>query len=391
MTSTWRKAVAGALVAAGVPCVIAAPPASASALDRFERFRITRFLGEQRLPHRMSFEGTTVGGLSGIDYDPTTRNWYFISDDRGRHNAPRFYRGRLDIHPETGAFAGVRMTEVTTLQRPDGHRYAPHGRPRSADPETIRFDPWSRRVVWGSEGDRPDAANPHIPLTQPFVRWNGKDGRHLRELQLPSNLLLSTAGHGPRRNYSIEGLALAPRFIAVMQEGPGYEDGPVPTVEHGATTRVTLWDRWPRRRLYAQYAYRLDRLPAAPRPAGGSHDSGVSEILAIDNHRYLALERSWIQGVGYRAKLYEFDTRDATNVLAKDSLAKGRGYRPVTKRLVRDLGSFRRPVQNLESLSWGPRLRSGECTLLIGSDDNFDRQEVTQFLLFAVRGLRGCP
>jgi hypothetical protein len=60
----------------------------------------------------------------------------------------------------------------------------------------------------------------------------------------------------------------------------------------------------------------------------------------------------------------------------------------VTKRLVYDLGSFRPPVQNLESLAWGPRLADGACTLVIGSDDNFDQREVTQFLAFAATG---CP
>lgn len=45
-------------------------------------------------------------------------------------------------------------------------------------------------------------------------------------------------------------------------------------------------------------------------------------------------------------------------------------------------------MQNLEGLAWGPRLNSGECTLVIGSDDNFDTRETTQFLAFAAQG---CP
>jgi hypothetical protein len=387
--STWRKAtVAVALAAAGVPCVITASPASAAPAG--EHVRITRFLGEQRLQHMLRFRGTTVGGLSGIDRDPVTGTWYLISDDRWRYDPARFYRGRLNFDLATGAFTGVRLTGVTTLRRPNGRPYAPFGQAHSADPETIRFDPWRRRVLWGSEGDRPDAANPQIPLSRLFVRGSDRDGRYLGDLRLPRNLLLTTTDHGPRRNASIEGLALAPRRIAVMLEDPRYEDGPTPTPEHGATTRVTLWNRWPRR-LLAQYAYRIDPLPGRPDPPTGAYDSGVSEILAVDDHRYLALERTWLQGVGYRVRLYEFDTRDATNVLGRDSLTDGRAYLPVAKRLVYDFGSFRAPVQNLEGMSWGPRLRSGECTLVIGSDDNFDPSEVTQFLAFGVRGTRSCP
>ncbi|WP_242614328.1 esterase-like activity of phytase family protein [Actinomadura roseirufa] len=346
--------------------------------------RITRFLGERRLPHLMKFQGTTVGGLSGFDRDPRTGTWYFISDDRWRYDPARFYSGRLDIDPATGAFTGVRLTGVTTLKRPDGTPYPGYGKPDSADPETIRFDRHGGRLLWGHEGDRPDETHEGIPLSDLFVRWSGRDGRFEGGLPLPANLRLTTGHRGPRRNFGFEGLTFTPHGVAAMVEGPRYEDGEPPTTEHGAVTRLTLWNR--RGRLRAQYAYPVDRLPAAPVPPTGTTDSGVSEILAVDGHRYLALERSWIEGVNYKVKLYEFDVRGATNVLAVDALAGDRRYRPVTKRLVADLGRFSDPVQNLEGLAWGPRLRSGECSLVVGSDDNFDAREVTQFLAFAVRG-----
>jgi hypothetical protein len=136
----------------------------------------------------------------------------------------------------------------------------------------------------------------------------------------------------------------------------------------------------------AQYAYPLDPLPAAPVPPARLTDAGVSEILHVADRRYLALERSWTEGAGYAVRLYEFDVRGATNVLRRDSLADGHEYRPVTKRLVLDLTSFRPPAQNLEALAFGPRLASGECSVVIGSDDNFNPGEKTQFLAFAAKG-----
>ncbi|WP_440068705.1 esterase-like activity of phytase family protein [Streptosporangium sp. OZ121] len=359
--------------------VVAAPPA--------QGLLITRFLGEQRLPHRMRFRGTTVGGLSGLDRDPRTGTWYLISDDRWRYNPARFYTGRFDIHPVTGAFTGVNLTGVTTLRRPGGSSYPAYGRPRSADPETIRYDRWSRRVLWANEGDRPDAENPGIPVSDLSVRWTNSEGRYLGELPVPRNLKMTATTSGPRRNFGFEGLTSTERTIAAVTEGPRYEDGAPPTVSRGATARITVWGRDGRPR--GQYAYPIDKLPAAPIPANGKSDSGVSEILAIDDNRYLALERSWIEGVNYKAKLYEIDLRGATNVLTRDSLAAGRPYRPVSKRLVTDFGRVRPPLQNLESLAWGPRLRNGECTLVVGSDDNFDSNEATQFLAFAARGCDG--
>ncbi|WP_245667985.1 esterase-like activity of phytase family protein [Actinomadura macra] len=349
-----------------------------------EALRITRFLGERHLPHMMKFQDTTVGGLSGIDRDPRTGTWYFISDDRWRYNPARFYTGRLDIDPGNGAFTGVEITGVTTLGRPDGSPYPAYGKPESADPETIRFDGRSGRLLWAHEGDRPDETHKDIPISDLFVRWSDRDGRYRGGLRIPRNLALTDSQRGPRRNFGFEGLTFTPRGIAAMVEGPRYEDGEPPTVEHGTLTRLTLWSR--DGRPQAQYAYPVDRLPAAPVPAGGATDSGVSEILSTRDGRFLALERSWIEGVDYKVKLFEFDVRGATNVLFNDRLSGGARFRPVAKRLVADLGRYSTPTQNLEALAWGPRLRSGECTLVVGSDDNFDSRETTQFLAFAVRG-----
>ena len=349
-----------------------------------QEVQITRFLGEQRLPYKMPFGDTLVGGLSGIDRDPRTDTWYFISDDRGRYNSPRFYTGRLDIDTDTGAFNGVSLTGVHTLLRADGTPYPAYGKSESVDPETIRYDQWSDRLLWGSEGDRTDATHPEIPLSDQSVRWVDKEGRHLGDLEVPANLKLTGADSGPRRNYGFEGLSFTPRGIAAIVEGPRYEDGESPNLEHGAPTRITVWGR--DGKLRAQYAYQVDPLPVAPVPAGGDTDTGVSEILAIDDQRFLALERSWIEGSDYRVKLYEIDLSRATNILRSPSLLEARWYRPVTKRLVADLGGYQQPVQNLESLTWGPRLRNGECTLVIGSDDNFDTHEYTQFLAFAAKG-----
>ncbi|MFD0904858.1 esterase-like activity of phytase family protein [Actinomadura sediminis] len=381
---------AALLVAGPAPGAAAAAPAAgpepragagAQHADAAPGVRISRFLGERRLPHKPEFEGTTVGGLSGMDRDPRTGTWYFISDDRWRYDPARFYTGHVDIDPRTGAFSGVRISGVRTLQRPDGGPYPGFGEPGSADPEAIRFDPRGNRLLWGNEGDRPDAAHPGIALSPLSVQWAGTDGGYRGALPLPANLEQTAEDRGPRRNYGFEAVAVAPHRIAAMAEGPRYEDGVPPTAERGAPVRLTLWNR--DGDLRAQHAYRVEPLPAAPVPADGDADSGVSEILAIDDHRYLALERSWMQGVGYRVRLYAFDVRGATDVLRRDRLDAP--YRPVSKRLVADLGRYADPTQNLEAMAWGPRLRTGERTLLIGSDDNFDEREVTQFLAFAVR------
>ncbi|NGY85135.1 esterase-like activity of phytase family protein (plasmid) [Bacillus megaterium] len=41
-------------------------------------------------------------------------------------------------------------------------------------------------------------------------------------------------------------------------------------------------------------------------------------------------------------------------------------------------------LDNIEGISWGPKLPNGHDSLVLVSDDNFNRNQVTQFLAFEV-------
>jgi hypothetical protein len=71
-----------------------------------------RFIGEQRLPWRQEFQGTTVGGLSGIDYDAANDEWVMISDDRSQFNPARYYRAKLAY--DLQSFKSVQLTGVSS-------------------------------------------------------------------------------------------------------------------------------------------------------------------------------------------------------------------------------------------------------------------------------------
>lgn len=343
---------------------------------------ISRFLGQRTLPNKMDFGGTVVGGFSGMDRDPLTGTWYFLSDDRWRYNPARFYEGRLTFDRVRGTFDGVEITAVDTLTDGNGDPYPGYGKPKSVDPEGLRFDPISRRILWSQEGDRPDATH-DVPLSQESIQWATTSGGFIRNVPLPRDLDLTTTDHGVRRNTGIEAIAVTATRLAAIVEGPRYEDGEPPTVSHGSPVRMTVWNRL--EHVRAQYIYEVDTLPTAPVPADGIADSGVSEMLAIDATHYLTLERTWLEGVGYRTKLYEIDLTGATDVQHANSV-KGLTYTPVKKRLVYDFADTGIRQENLESMSWGPHMINGERTLVVASDDNFSEQEVTQFLAFTVKG-----
>ncbi|PZG57007.1 hypothetical protein C1I98_00455 [Spongiactinospora gelatinilytica] len=94
--------------------------------------------------------------------------------------------------------------------------------------------------------------------------------------------------------------------------------------------------------------------------ASGGTGLGAIRIAKLLGARVIA--------TNFRNRLYEFDITGAEDILKRDSLSTA-PYKPVTKRLVHDFGLN----ENLEALAFGPKLNSGECTLIVGADNDFAR------------------
>jgi hypothetical protein len=366
-------ALAGAL-AACAPLPGVAPGSLASSVGAL------RFIGEQRVPHRAMFEGTMLGGFSGLDYDAAHGRWVVESDDRCTHNPARFYEAELDF--DANAFRAVRFVGVHYFLNTDGKDFtaSPAGCER-ADVESIRIDPLDGSIWYSSEGDR------RVGL-DPFIWHATREGRFLSELPLPGNFKVhKDEERGSRYNASLEGLSFAPdgRSLWTSLEWPLYEDGPVATPQHGAMLRMSQLQR--NGRMMRQFAYPLDAIPAEPGP-GKEAENGVSEILALPGGELLVLERATVQsadGVHTNyVRLYAADAREASDVQALPALAGAR-FTPARKRLVLDFRTLGLPrIDNLEAMAFGPRLPNGHATLVLASDDNFGQSQVTQFLLFEV-------
>ncbi|MYM67469.1 esterase-like activity of phytase family protein [Pseudoduganella sp. FT55W] len=341
-----------------------------------------RFIGEQRLPWRQQYHGTMVGGLSGIDYDAARDEWVMISDDRSQFNPARYYRAKLSYDAQ--AFHSVQLTGVAALLQADGSPYPSKEEYKRSngvvpDLETIRVDPQDGSIWYGSEGD--------VGLgLDPFIRRAAPDGHHQSELPLPPLFTVSKEHKfGPRNNQAFEGLAFAPdgRSLWVSLEGPMYQDGPEPTPSQGAVNRITHFAR--DGKVLGQYAYPLEAIPAAP-GKGKYADNGISEILALGASRVLVMERAGVQADdgSYKdyVRLYEIDTNGASDIQHLPSL-KDASYTLVKKRLVLDLGTLHLPIiDNLEGMALGPALANGHRSLVLISDDNFSKTQVTQLLLF---------
>ena len=56
-----------------------------------------KYLGQVRVEADTTVDGTVVGGLSGLSYDPGSRLYYIVSDDRSARNPARFYTARIAL------------------------------------------------------------------------------------------------------------------------------------------------------------------------------------------------------------------------------------------------------------------------------------------------------
>ena len=343
-------------------------------------------MGEFDLPHRMQFSGTTVGGLSGIDYDPAEDLYYLICDDRSDINPSRFYTAKILVSEK--GIDTVQLIKVDSLRQKNGKLF-PNKLQDSLqvpDPEALRYNPVNGTMVWSSEGER-IVRRDKIILINPSVNVMTKEGRLTDTFPLPPNLHMSSAEKGPRQNGVFEGLAFTPGYktLFVSVEEPMYEDGPRAGLKDtSGWIRLIQYDVATKRPV-AQFAYQIDPVVQEPISEGLFVVNGVPDILAINDHQLLVTERSFSTGrLTCNVRVYVADLKGADNIAGVPSLKATPVRNPVRKRLLLNMDTLGRWIDNVEGATWGPRLPSGKRSLLFVTDDNFSVLERTQFFLFEV-------
>ena len=351
-----------------------------------------RLLGEIRWEVDTSYGGVPVGGLSSIDWDAARNEFLLVSDDRSVHGPARFYAARMRY--DASGLHSVWLSDMRPLL---SHEQQPYANAQQAskemavpDAEALRVIPRSGHVLWTSEGDFSRGFGPALHEMR-------RDGSWVRSWPLPDNLQLPThrqnaAKRGPRNGFTLEGMSFSPdaRLVWLSMEGALWQDGPMPTASHaGAPVRMTALEAQTREPV-RQIAYQPDALPASVQMLPQRAVNGVSEILADGPDHLLVLERSFSLGEGWGARLYRISLRAdgpnaATDVLQMPELLPG-SYRVASKTLVLDFAQLGlRSVDNIEGMTWGPALPTGERVLVLVSDNNFNPAEVTQFIALVER------
>lgn len=329
-----------------------------------------RYVGQQILPNAYTYQETTVGGLSGIDYEPRSNQFVVISDDRSEKEPARFYTLALDLaafnQQAAPGDAGIHLLGMVPLRTLSGGYY-PAG---EIDPEEIRYA--ADGTLWFvSEGNvRRGVA--------PAVIQIDAAGQAIRELTLPAYVLPGDH-QGVRDNLAFESLAISGNRVYVATENALVQDGPAADLAQPTAVRLFVFDRLSGKAV-AEFVYETDAVMTAPALPGLYRTNGLVAILN-DGPSLLAMERSYTAGVGNHVRIYQCDLSSASNVMTQRSL-KDRPYQPVKKKLLLDLTTLGVPLDNLEGMSWGPLTADGHRTLILVSDNNFSDRQVTQFLAF---------
>lgn len=339
-----------------------------------------RVIGQTVLPTGTMFQGVEFGGISGLDR-ASDGVFFAISDDRGgERGTPRFYK--LGLAYDSTGFHSVVINQQIWMKQPDGSNFPATS--RTVDPESIRIVPngnlyWSSEGVWNFD---PGKRN------QPFVREMTSDGEFVREFTTPAQYnYADNRTTGGRNNKLFEALAVTPggKFF-VANEDALIQDGNITSLENGSIIRVTAIDP-NSRNATTQFAYRLLPIPQdGALGSSGLPDNGLSELLAISDTQFIAVERAYAPGIGNIIRLVLTEIAPSTTDISSIPSLVGASFQPMSHELLLEMSIEYQGIKldNIEAISWGKNLANGNRTLILVSDNNFSPNQVTQFIALEV-------
>jgi len=342
-----------------------------------QSFAVTKidFIGRAIFPTGSPFQGTEIGGLSGITYDAEKQVYYAISDDRSSKAPARFYTLKINLQSGKLEKEQITFTGVTTLLDENGKGFPE----LSLDAEGIAFT--GNSVFVSSEGDVDRQINP-------FIKEFSLDGKLLKTLPIPELFLPDDKGSkGIRNNLSFESLTLTPdrKYLFTATENALVQDGAAASLETGSPCRILRYDAVSGN-PEASFLYITEPLPAGANPVGKLTSNGLVDLLAIDDNRLLSLERAFSLETGTTIRIFEISLEKGDRIEALESLQSRLGeVSPAQKRLLLDLETLKIPLDNIEGLTFGPALADASRGLILVSDNNFSPLQETQILGFQIK------
>jgi hypothetical protein len=332
-----------------------------------------QFLDEYIVKDSLVINNTLIGGLSGLDY--AEGYYYCVVDDQKK---PRFLKVKIDInHNEV---TSINFESVSFLKDTTTSFFTEN----AMDLEAIFFDEATREINFVSEGSINSNKSPSVFSID-------ENGKLVHVYELPKSLKNNSS---MKHNGVFEGASKSvnQKGFWVSLEAPLNVDGEAPTFKKASSPiRITYFDK-NFKKATKQFAYHLEHIE---KPSKGSINlNGVTAILEYKEGHFLVIERAYKSGYGpfgNTVKIFEATIdHKTTNVLAIDSLRVSE-YIPLKKRLVFDFNDIKHQltqgiIDNIEGITLGPKLASGNQSLLLVSDNNFQAfgEQLNQFILMEI-------
>ena len=328
---------------------------------------------------------------SGIAYTGKGDRYLLVAD-RGPADGTVPYRCRMqtmDILVTPGATAAVRpvLAATTLLKNEKGESFVGISSAFDlAHPEaSLRLDPEGIRL---SRTGTVFISDEYGPYVYEFTR----EGRRIRSLKVPERFLIKKphADHkeevaanmsGRVTNHGLEGLAISPdgsKLFGIMQNPLIQEGG-----KEGTNARILEIDI--KSGANREFLYLME-----------NPKRGMNEILAINDHDFLVIERDSKAGTDAKAKkIYRIDIIGASDISSIDRLPKTglpTGIKPVKKALFINMLDPKFGLANeqfpakIEGLAFGPDLPDGRHTLVVTSDNDLIATQPNWFYVFAFEG-----
>lgn len=326
-------------------------------------------LGTQTLGIGIEVFGTTLGGLSGIGYNPFSDTYAAISDDP---TDARAHGLRIDLSDGSLDDGDVSTAGMAQLLTPDGAQFETTG----AELQGLAFD--AAKVYLAADKDA--TGNPALYIMQAQGLTVSQTGA----LPIDKKFLISTDGTtGIQSGSGFESITLSTdkQTLWTATENSLIQDMTVTSEDGADVVRIVQYDTVSGVAT-GEFAYKLDAAPEISENSSLSSSVGLMELVALDdNGSLLVLERGVVDGadgLSYTGKIYLADLRVATDVSRLESLADG-GYQEVRKTLLVDLAEYGIDVANVEGMALGPIVPVTQAdgsvvdqhSLIIISDDDF--------------------
>ncbi|HEY0983217.1 MULTISPECIES: esterase-like activity of phytase family protein [unclassified Schlesneria] len=339
-----------------------------------------------------------LGGLgSGIAW-LGTGDRYVMIPDRGPGDGATSYRCRfqvveIPVDPAASEPVKVRLVGTHFLTNDKGVNYV--GRSTQFNPSqpsnSLRMDP---------EGIRATKSGSYFIADEygPSVRHFDGSGKLIQVLPTPKKYEIQFPSGSPEQelpprnlsgrqaNRGWEGLALSgdDRKLFAILQSPLIQDGGLNAQNKRVGTNVRIWEHDLVTSKSREFLYQLE---------DKSH--GCSEIEWVSPNRLLVIERDGKPGSEAKAKrVYDIDLTHATDISSLEKLPSTgipAGVQPVAKRLFLDLLAPELGLagdqfpEKIEGIALGPVLPDGRRVVVIASDNDFKKDEPTEFYVFATK------